>query len=105
MRTTTARAASSTSGAWPASDNVPARRSGAAAAPHLRRLLAERGVGQRLQRLVERRELARQSQELLVVVEPLADLRELVADPVEPLEEHVESPVGEVGALHAVILG
>ena len=39
-----------------------------AAAPHLRRLLPERGVGERLQRLVERRELARQPEEVLVVV-------------------------------------
>ena len=50
-----------------------------APAADLRRLLAERGVGERLQRLVQRRELAREAEEVLVVVEPLVRLRELVA--------------------------
>src|SRR5205823_2699425 len=82
----------------------PANSAGAAAA-HLRRLLPERRVGERLQRLVQRRELACQLQEVLVVVDPPVELRELVADPVEPLEEDVEAPVGEIGLLHGVILG
>src|SRR5436190_10491274 len=66
----------------------------------LRRLLAERGIGQCLQRLVERCELAGQLEEVLVVVGPAVQLRELVADPVEPLEEDVEAAVRDVLAIH-----
>ncbi len=73
------------------------------AAAHLRRLLAERRVGERLQRLVQRRELAGDAEEVLVVVEALVRLRELVGDPVEPLEDQVEAPVGEV-VLHPLIV-
>src|SRR5690348_2587906 len=75
----------------------------AAAAPDGGRLLAEGGVRERLQRLVQRRELAGQADEVLVVVEPLVRLRELVPDPVEPLEDQVEAPVGEV-LLHSLIV-
>jgi Glucose/sorbosone dehydrogenases len=69
---------------------------------HLRRLAAERRVGQRLQRLVERSELARQAHEVVVVVEPLVHPGQLVADPVEPLEQDVEATIREVSALHAL---
>jgi len=65
-------------------------------APHVRRLRAECRVGQRLQRLVERRELARQPEEVLVVVGALVQLRKLVADPVEPFEQDVEASFREV---------
>ena len=75
----------------------------AASATHLRRLLAEGGVGERLQRLVQCRELAGQAEEVLVVVETLVRLRELVADAVELLEDQVEAPVGEV-VLHVLIV-
>src|SRR5579885_3411507 len=74
-----------------------------AAAADLRRLLAERGVGERLERLVEGGELAREAQEVLVVLEPLVRLRELVRNPVEPLQDQVEAAVREI-VLHALIV-
>src|SRR5579884_3822655 len=73
------------------------------AAADLRRLLAERGVGERLERLVEGGELAREAQEVLIVLEPLVRLRELVRDPVEPLQDQVEATVREI-VLHALIV-
>src|SRR5438552_2278473 len=76
---------------------------GRAAAADLRGLLAEGGIRERLQRLVQRRELPGEAEEVLVVVEALVRLRELVPDPVEPLEDQVEAPVGEA-LLHALIL-
>src|SRR5262249_27536731 len=76
---------------------------GRTAAPDLGRLLAEGRVGEGLQRLVQRGELAGEADEVLVVVEALVRLRELVRDPVEPFEDEVEAPVGEV-LLHALIL-
>ena len=76
-----------------------------AAAAHLRRLLPERRVRERLQRLVQRRELARQPEEVLVVVGAAVELRELVADPVEPLEQDVEAAVGESSRSMPFILG
>src|SRR5581483_2710333 len=72
-----------------------------AAAPYGRRLLAECRVGERLQRLVQGCELACQLEEVLVVVETAVQLRELVTDAVEPLEQDVETAVGEILVLHA----
>ena len=76
---------------------------GGAAAAHLRRLLAECCVRERLERLVQGRELSRQPEEVLVVVEALVRLLELVADAVELLEDEVEAPVGEV-VFHLLIV-
>src|SRR2546426_3862158 len=72
--------------------------------PHLRRLLPERRVRERLQRIVERRELARQLEEVLVVVGAAVQLRELVADPVEALQQHVEAAIREALGFHAAHL-
>src|SRR5205823_4238620 len=66
--------------------HLAARALAGAAPPHLRRLLAQGGVRDRLQRFVERRDLPDQANEALVVLGPPVQLRELVADPVEPLE-------------------
>jgi len=80
-----------------------ARRSGRAPAADLWCLLAERRVGERLQRFVQRRQLAGEAEEVLVVVQLLVRLSELVGDAVEPLEDQVEAPVGKV-VLHALIV-
>src|SRR6185312_15537201 len=57
---------------------------GGVPAAYLRRLLAECRVRQRLQRLVQRRQLAGDAEEVLVVVETLVRLLQLVRDAVEP---------------------
>src|SRR5215218_4862932 len=74
-------------------------------APHRRRLLAEGGVGERLQRFVERGELAGDAEELLARVHPARERVHLVAQPIEPLQERVELAVGYFLPLHAFILG
>jgi hypothetical protein len=62
----------------------------------LRALRPERGVGQRLQGLVEGRKLARDPLELVVRVEAPVERVHLVAEAVEPLEDCIELPVVEV---------
>src|SRR6185437_13175996 len=95
-QTTTPRRACSTSG--------DADRLTRATAPHRRRLLPERGVRDRLQRLVQRLQLLRQPQEVVVVVCAPVQPGELVADAIEPLEQDVEPAVREIVALHAFTL-
>jgi hypothetical protein len=72
--------------------------------PNLRALMADGGVGQGLEGLVQRRELARDPEQVLVGVEPLVERVHLVAEPVEPLEDGVELAVSEVRSLHSVIV-
>ena len=56
-------------------------------------LRAERRVGERLQRLVQVRELGGDPQQRLLRVEATVERAQLVADPVEPFEQGVELPV------------
>ena len=63
--------------------------------------LAERGIRERVQRLLERAELLRDQHEPFLCLEPAVDLLELLCDPVEPLEQRVELAVGDVTPFHA----
>src|SRR5919202_138175 len=76
--------------------------SAGAAAPDLRALVAEGGVGQRLERLVQRRELAGDPAQVLARVELAVQRPQLVGEAVEALEQGVELAVGELLSLHAV---
>src|SRR5579862_530487 len=67
-----------------------------AAASDLRALLAERGVGERLQRLVQVAQLVRDHGELLARLLPAVEARELLDPPVEPFEQRFELAVGEL---------
>jgi hypothetical protein len=69
---------------------------GGAASPHLRPLLAKGGVRERLQRLVERGELVRDADEPFRRLEASVQRMDLVAEPVEPLEDGVELAVVQV---------
>ena len=67
--------------------------------------MAQRGVGQRLQRLVQRAQLVGHREVALGVIEPLVQQPQLVAQPVEPLEHCVELPVLEgLPVSHAAIV-
>src|SRR5262249_57553438 len=70
------------------------------AAPNGRRLLPERRVRQRLQRLVQRRELACNAQELLTRVEVSIERVHLVTQPVEAREQRVELTIADVFSFH-----
>ena len=65
-----------------------------------RRLRPERGVGERLQRLVQGRELAGDPRQALGAVEPAVEVVYLVTEPVEALEQCVELAVGDLVAVH-----
>jgi hypothetical protein len=89
----------------PAGDAVTRRcRLAGAAASHLR-LLAEGGVGEGAQRVVQRPQLAADVQEALLRLQPTIDSLQLLGDPVEPLEQGVELPVGDVATIHVPIVG
>src|SRR5919202_5139517 len=75
--------------------------SAGAAAPDLRPLVAEGGVRERLERLVQRRELACDPEQVLARVELAVQGPQLVGEAVEALEQGVELAVGELLALHA----
>lgn len=62
--------------------------------------MAECGICERLKRFVERRELARDPKELLLRVETPRQPVDLVAQPVEALEERVELSVSELLSVH-----
>src|SRR5829696_7831991 len=64
------------------------------------RALAERGVGERVQRLVQVPQLPCQQLEALRVLRVPVQAGELVADPVEPLEHRLELPVGHLLCVH-----
>ena len=72
----------------------------AGAAADARRRLAERGVGERVQRLVELPELARDEREALLLLGGAVQPLELRRDPVEPLEQRVQLAIGDVLRLH-----
>ena len=72
---------------------------GRAAAADLRALRTKGCVGKGLQRLVETAELGDDPLQLVVRVEPAVEGMDLVAEPVEPLENRVELPVVEVLAV------
>src|SRR5262249_17807480 len=80
-------------------------RSASPTATHRRPLLAECRIRERLQGLVQRRELVRDPQELLVRVETPRGRVHLVAETIEPLEQSVELPVAYLALVHAFILG
>ena len=75
--------------------------SASAAATDGRALVSKRRVGERLEGLVQRRELARDAQQLLLRVEATGERVHLVAEPVEALEERVELTVGDFLAFHS----
>lgn len=65
------------------------------AAAHLRALLTEGRVGDRLQRLVEAPDLLGEAQRRLAGVEAAVDAAHLLRQAVEPLEDRVELTVAE----------
>src|SRR5262249_46207376 len=69
--------------------------------PHLRPFAAERGVRERLERLVQVAQLVRDHGQLLARLLAAVEARELLRDPVEPLEQRLEAAVGELSVLHA----
>src|SRR5581483_1574314 len=72
----------------------------AAAAPDLRALLTERGVGERLQRLAQRPELVDERRDVVARVQPPVQSPQLVRERIEPLEQRVELPVADFFLLH-----
>src|SRR5262245_22196129 len=70
------------------------------APPHLGALLAEGGVGERLQRLVQVAQLVGDHGQLLAALLAAVEARELLDEPVEPLEQRLELAVGDVRPLH-----
>jgi len=66
--------------------------------------LPERGVGDRVERVVERTELAGDENEPFMRLEATVDSVEPVGDPVEPLEQCVELAIRDVDAIHLSIL-
>jgi hypothetical protein len=66
---------------------------GGAASTHLRALMPEGGVCERLERLVQRRELVRDAQETLGGIHPPIERVYLVAKAIEALEDGVELAV------------
>ncbi len=84
---------------------VPARRLTRATAQPARRrtwALAERGVRERVERLVQVVDLATHLHEPVVPLESAVDPLELRRDAIEPFEQRVELAVGEVVRLHCV---
>ena len=79
------------------------RRALAGAAANLRRL-AERGIRDGVQRVVERAQLAAELQEPVARLEAAVDALEGLRDPVEPLEQRIELSVRDVVSLHTAIL-
>ena len=69
-------------------------------APPDLRALPECCVRDRVERVVQRAELPRDDEEPLVRLEVRVDPLELLGDPVEPLEQRVELPVGDVWTIH-----
>ncbi len=69
---------------------------GRAAAAHLRALLPQGRIRERLKRLVQRRELVRDPEEPLSRVHAAVECMHLVAEAVEALEHGIELPVFEV---------
>src|SRR5262249_5605673 len=80
---------------------LPARGLTRPAPPHLRPFAAERGVRQRLERLVQVAQLVRDHGQLLARLLAAVEAGELLRDPVEPLEQRLEPAVGELSVLHA----
>src|SRR5439155_4345625 len=76
------------------------RLAGPAAPTHRRPLLAEGGKGQRLQGLVQRRQLVRDTQQMLARVELAVERVHFVAEAVEALEQRVELSVAEILSFH-----
>jgi hypothetical protein len=68
------------------------------------RVLAERCVRDRVERFVERAQLAAHVQETLLRLEPLIDPLELLDDPVESLEERVDLAISQIPAVHEAIV-
>ena len=87
-------------------DDLPAElaRSRRPRLPHARRRLSERRVGERVQRLLELVELARDEGEALLPLGRAVQALELVGDPVEALEQGVELAISDVVLLHEAIL-
>ena len=75
------------------------RRLGRAAPSHLRPLLAERGVGERLQGFVQRGQLVRDADEPFGRLEAPVEGVHLVAEAVEALEDGIELAIIEVLAI------
>ncbi len=72
----------------------------ARAAADTRRRLAEGGVRERVERLLQVVELARDEHEALLALGRAVEALELVCDPVEPLEQGVELAISDVVLLH-----
>ena len=67
-------------------------------------MLAERGVRDRVERLVERPQLTADVEEPLLRLEPVVDPLELLDDPVETLEQRVDLAVSQIPAVHEPIV-
>jgi hypothetical protein len=98
MRTITASPGSSTSTGCP---DAGLSSSAGAAAANGRALVAERCVGDRLERLVQRPELTRDAEQLFLRVETTGQRVYLLAEAVEALEERVELAVADFLAFHS----
>jgi hypothetical protein len=78
------------------------RASSTGAPADARRRLPESGVGERVQRLVELPELARDEREALLLLGGAVQPLELRRDPVEALEQRVQLAIAEVLLLHGI---
>jgi len=67
----------------------------------LRALVAERRVGERLQRVVQRRELVRDPKKTFAVVETLVQSVQLGGQAVEPFKDRVQLAVVKIFRLHS----
>ena len=85
----------------PAASRTPEAGLSGTAPANGRRLLAERGVRERLKRLVQRRQLVRDANEALGRLKAAVERVHLVAEPVEALENRVELTIVQLLALHA----
>src|SRR5207248_2572024 len=65
-------------------------------APDLRALVAERRIGERLERLVQVAELVGDHRQVLARLLAAVESRELIREPVEALEQRLELPVGDL---------
>ena len=72
----------------------------ASAASDLRRRVPERRVGERIQRLLEVVQLARDELEPILPLRRAVEPFELVCDPVEPLQQRVELAISDIVLLH-----
>ena len=72
------------------------------AATNARRRLSERGVGERVQRLVQLAELAGDEHEPFLPLRHAVQPLELVGDPIEALEERVQLTIGDVLCVHTL---